>query len=379
MAMTGKPDVCRKPIVNPRATVQGEGKSAFEAYSGPTRPPSEDSGSLDVHTPSKAEGQLTPTGPVVSSEETPLGAKGWMMLSPRSVHEAAFLQQQMMHLQAFLHSNLQPSGNVPMDSTTTPETRQEKASLPKTGLPKAPIAHKRSCGSSERVARRRLDLGQVHHSPKVDKAGTPSGKDTTTNAARSNATPGPKEAGSSSYRGVTFHKGTGRWEAHLWSGKHLYLGGFDSPQKAAEAYDKAVLAIRGSKAVTNFDPARYAAEVSELQSLDKKELVAYIRRQSSCWTRGSSKYRGVTKNGLSGSWEARLGHFTRAGCRYLGVFKTEEDAARAYDIESIKCKGSNAITNFPISDYAGLSKMQTGQLDKQVNVSDGTLVTTTET
>lgn len=135
----------------------------------------------------------------------------------------------------------------------------------------------------------------------------------------------------------------------------MYLGGFDSAKKAAQAYDKAVLTLRGKAAVTNFEPAQYMDEVKYMMSLDKKELVGHIRRQSSCWTRGSSKYRGVTKNASSGRWEARLGHFSRTSCRYLGVFRTEEEAARAYDIEMIKCKGMEAITNFPLADYAVLS------------------------
>jgi hypothetical protein len=41
--------------------------------------------------------------------------------------------------------------------------------------------------------------------------------------------------------GVTFHKKTLRWEAHIWQkgrGRQLYLGSFDSKEAASVAHDK---------------------------------------------------------------------------------------------------------------------------------------------
>jgi hypothetical protein len=45
------------------------------------------------------------------------------------------------------------------------------------------------------------------------------------------------------YRGVTQHRRTGRWEAHVWDGgKQTYLGGFDSEANAGRAYGAKLLA-----------------------------------------------------------------------------------------------------------------------------------------
>lgn len=56
----------------------------------------------------------------------------------------------------------------------------------------------------------------------------------------------------------------------------------------------------------------------------------------------SSFYRGVSKNGSS--WQVILSSKDSKG--YIGVYKTQEIAARIYDIASIKKKGIKAKTNF---------------------------------
>lgn len=72
----------------------------------------------------------------------------------------------------------------------------------------------------------------------------------------------------STFRGVTHHCRTGRWEAHIWEdGKQVYLGGFDTEEQASIAYDIAALKCRGSGAITNFDISNYAQELSRLHEV----------------------------------------------------------------------------------------------------------------
>nr|AAZ95247.1 APETALA2-like protein [Dendrobium crumenatum] len=146
---------------------------------------------------------------------------------------------------------------------------------------------------------------------------------------------GPRSR-SSLYRGVTFYRRTGRWESHIWDcGKQVYLGGFDTAHDAARAYDRAAVKFRGLDADINFSLSDYEEDLNQMRNLTKEEFVHILRRRSTGFARGSSKYRGVTLH-KCGRWEARMGQL-------LGK--------KAYDKAAIKCKGKEAVTNFQQSTY----------------------------
>lgn len=56
----------------------------------------------------------------------------------------------------------------------------------------------------------------------------------------------------SGWKGVCWHKRRGKWVAHIRvGGKQVYLGGYDAPEEAADAYDRAAISHFGDYARTN--------------------------------------------------------------------------------------------------------------------------------
>ncbi|KAJ8568192.1 hypothetical protein K7X08_020914 [Anisodus acutangulus] len=167
---------------------------------------------------------------------------------------------------------------------------------------------------------------------------------------------------SSRFRGVSRHRWTGRYEAHLWDkaswnvtqkkkGKQVYLGAYDEEESAARAYDLAAIKYWGTSTFTNFPISDYEKEIGIMQNMTKEQHLASLRRRSSGFARGVSKYRGVARHHHNNRWEARIGRVFGNKYLYLGTYSTQEEAARAYDIAAIEYRGTNAMTNFDMNTY----------------------------
>ncbi|KEH38069.1 AP2-type transcription factor [Medicago truncatula] len=164
---------------------------------------------------------------------------------------------------------------------------------------------------------------------------------------------------SSIYRGVTRHRWTGRYEAHLWDkncwnesqNKKGRQGAYDDEEAAAHAYDLAALKYWGPDTILNFPLCTYEIQLREMEDQSREEYIGSLRRKSSGFSRGVSKYRGVARHHHNGRWEARIGRVFGNKYLYLGTYATQEEAATAYDMAAIEYRGLNAVTNFDLSRY----------------------------
>ena len=136
------------------------------------------------------------------------------------------------------------------------------------------------------------------------------------------------------YKNVQWHKAAKKYTVVV---QGTYYGLFTDLVEAAKVADKIMLGRYKEFALTNFDKSSYTDE--EIQEALSKYLPVT-----------KSKYKGVT--GKEGSWIAYVAHGKQ---RYhVGVFFTEEDAARARDRKLISLCGKDARTNFPIEEYDGI-------------------------
>lgn len=71
--------------------------------------------------------------------------------------------------------------------------------------------------------------------------------------SQNQANAGLRKDSTSSFKGVSFHVRLNKWQARLQRGKtRLHLGYFSTPEKAAQAYDRAARRHFGEFARTNF-------------------------------------------------------------------------------------------------------------------------------
>ncbi|CAN0838239.1 AP2-like ethylene-responsive transcription factor At1g16060 [Linum grandiflorum] len=131
----------------------------------------------------------------------------------------------------------------------------------------------------------------------------------------------------------------------------IFSGAYDDEEAAAHAYDLAALKYWGPETILNFPLATYDKELKDMEGQSREEYIGSLRRKSSGFSRGVSKYRGVARHHHNGRWEARIGRVFGNKYLYLGTYATQEEAATAYDMAAIEYRGLNAVTNFDLSRY----------------------------
>ncbi|KAG5563683.1 hypothetical protein RHGRI_000025 [Rhododendron griersonianum] len=157
------------------------------------------------------------------------------------------------------------------------------------------------------------------------------------------------------YRGVTRHRWTGRYEAHLWDNscrregqsRKGRQGGYDKEDKAARAYDLAALKYWGPTTTTNFPVSNYEKELEEMTNMTRQEFVASLRRKSSGFSRGASIYRGVTRHHQHGRWQARIGRVAGNKDLYLGTFTSDNKSIEGGRSDDRDHLSSASSVNFP--------------------------------
>lgn len=179
-----------------------------------------------------------------------------------------------------------------------------------------------------------------------------------------------KNGQTSQFRGVTWNRNRQKWECSVWlNGRQAYMGEYEDEVAAGRVYDLSVLTLKeaGRAPKPNFDISAYESHINHINELKKcaqvipglepvikAEIVAYIRRESDGFSRGTCFYRGVTPHGSK--FEARIYEFNNVRNVSLGVFSTQDQAGRQYDRALVIQKGFGKrndlpVTNFSLLDY----------------------------
>ncbi|KAK3006143.1 hypothetical protein RJ639_016221 [Escallonia herrerae] len=154
-----------------------------------------------------------------------------------------------------------------------------------------------------------------------------------------------------------------------------YSGAYDDDEAAAHAYDLAALKYWGQETILNFPLYTYEKEWKEMEGQSREEYIGSLRRKSSGFSRGVSKFRGVARHHHNGRWEARIGRVFGNKYLYLGTYATQEEAAVAYDMAAIEYRGLNAVTNFDLSRYIKWLRPDSNNTNQQTNPSAETTLT----
>lgn len=133
------------------------------------------------------------------------------------------------------------------------------------------------------------------------------------------------------YKGVSFDKARGKYSASIGvNGEQITLGRFPTAEEASLAYEEAARRYHGEFA--------YVHSVNSVPGVPSEEAMVVVERPTF-----SSKYRGVSWKKQRKTWVASIVVAGRQ--KHLGVFATEQDAARAYNAAAIEHYGDKAILN----------------------------------
>lgn len=145
------------------------------------------------------------------------------------------------------------------------------------------------------------------------------------------------EGCASKFKGVNWHKKSGKWQARIKFERKIYhLGLFTLEQDAAHAYNEAAKKYFGEFARLNPIPADWVISTHNPQNL------CQIRRGKNK-VKCTSKYKGVGRVRKSGKWTARIK--VDGKLKYLGDHDTEEAAALAYNAAAFAAWGRDAYLN----------------------------------
>ncbi len=149
--------------------------------------------------------------------------------------------------------------------------------------------------------------------------------------SQNGANRGPQKNNTSGYKGVSRDKQ--RWQASITvMGVCHRIGGFDTPEEAAVAYDIRAREVFGEYAKLNLPNAPI--------SLVDRVLKCLIRAKQH---KGVSRFYGVYP--VNRRWRALIQRDSRRV--HIGYFTTEDEAARAVDAE-LDRQGSPRKRNFPL-------------------------------
>ncbi|KAK8962027.1 AP2-like ethylene-responsive transcription factor [Platanthera guangdongensis] len=124
---------------------------------------------------------------------------------------------------------------------------------------------------------------------------------------------------SSIYRGVTRYIST---SSHWFMRRHALarsdlqtsigvfiheLSAYDDEEAAARAYDLAALKYWGAGTLINFPVSDYARDLDEMQVVSKEDYLVSLRRKSSAFSRGFTKFRGIPRQPQMSRWDAPFG------------------------------------------------------------------------